>query len=208
MFVKKGALLLAAVLLLAGCQPGEGRESTGEASSTEQSVHVSHTSSSQTVIPLPEDSSSEMEESIPLPVTPDPVTLGELLVFTFPEGWTQNGEEALFACSPDGNASVQGSFTAMESMKGLNSELLASAAAPGLKTAWEARGITGVSADVGESTLGGIACFSVSLQGVSGGTAVFQWQAYLPTEDGFWTITVTTAAEDRRGELINCFSGV
>lgn len=208
MKMKKTAVLLTALLLLAGCQvPGE--QESGEPSfPSAESGAVSRTSSSLQVIPLPEDSSAETEESIALPVPPDPVVLEELLVFTFPEGWTQAEGEGLFAQSPDGNTSVQGSFTPMDSMQGLTGEMLASAACDDLQKAWEGAGLTGVTADLPELTVGGVSCAAVSLQGVSGGTAVFQYQAYLLTENGFLTITVTTYAEDQRAVLLNCFSGV
>lgn len=203
MILKKTAACTALLLLLAGCSALPGQESEGETSSFEESVAVSHTSS-QEVIPIPQESSEE----ISLPVTPDPVMLGELLTFTFPEGWSQVPGEGLFAKSTDGNASVQGSFTPMDSMQGLTGEMLASSAAEKLKQAWEGQGLTGVSADLTEISLGGIICSAVALQGVSDGIAVFQYQAYLLTDDGFLTVTITSFREDRRNDLTACFSGV
>jgi len=207
MNLKKTAVLLAALLLLAGCRALPGQESEEEASSSEESFAISHTSS-QTVFPLPQESSEESIEEISLPVTPDPVELEGILRFTFPEGWENGAEAGLFAKSPDGNASVQGDFTSMDSMQGLTGEMLASSAAEKLKQAWEGQGITGVSADLTEVTLGGRICSAVALQGVLDGSAVFQYQAYLLTESGFLTVTITSFREDKRNDLTACFSGV
>ena len=139
MILKKTAACTALLLLLAGCSALPGQESEGETSSFEESVAVSHTSS-QEMIPIPQESSETFSEEISLPVTPDPVMLGELLTFTFPEGWSQVPGEGLFAKSTDGNASVQGSFTPMDSMQGLTGEMLASSAAEKLKQAVSASG--------------------------------------------------------------------
>lgn len=207
MNLKKTAVLLTAVLLLAGCSALPGQESQGEVSSSAESFAVSHTSS-QEVIPIPQESSEEFSEEISLPVTPDPVELEGILRFTFPEGWENGVEAGLFAKSPDGNASVQGSFTPMDSMQGLTGEMLVSSAAEKLKQAWEGQGITGVSADLTELTLGGHICSAVALQGVSDGIAVFQCQAYILTDDGFLTVTITSFHEDKRNDLTACFSGV
>lgn len=207
MILKKTAACTALLLLLAGCSALPGQESEGETSSFEESVAVSQ-ASSQEMIPIPQESSETFSEEISLPVTPDPVMLGELLTFTFPEGWSQVPGEGLFAKSTDGNASVQGSFTPMDSMQGLTGEMLASSAAEKLKQAWEGQGLTGVSADLTEISLGGITCSAVALQGVSDGIAVFQYQAYLPADDGFLTVTITSFREDQRNDLTACFSGV
>lgn len=207
MILKKTAACTALVLLLAGCSALPGQESRGESASFEESVAVSQ-ASSQEVIPIPQESSETFSEEISLPVTPDPVELEGILRFTFPEGWENEADAGLFAKSTDGNASVQGSFTPMDSMQGLTGEMLASSAAEKLKQAWEEQGLTGVSADLTEIALGDMICSAVALQGVSEGIAVFQYQAYLLTDDGFLTVTITSFREDGRNDLAACFSGV
>ena len=205
--MKKWVSVLLLCLLLAGCQTPAEQESCGESSSAESSSHTSSHTSSITEISLPEDFSDLPSQEITLPETPEPMALRGVLLFTFPEGWQNDGDD-LFAVSPGENASVQGSFTPLATMQGLTGEMLASSTAPALQKAWEDAGATGVTGEVKSFTLGGIPCAGVALQGVLEGTAVFQWQIYLPLEDGYLTVTITSYDQDIRTDLLRCFSAL
>jgi hypothetical protein len=40
------------------------------------------------------------------------------------------------------------------------------------------------------------------------GTAVFQWQIYVPLEDGYITLTITSCDQDILTDLLKCFSAL
>ena len=206
--MKKVAFALLLCLLLAGCQtPAEQETSLEEGVSPGQSAAESSAESVITEISLPEESSESSSEELSLPETPAPYSLRDVLLFSFPEGWQNQGDtDSLFAVSPDGTASVQGSFTPLATMQGLTGEMLASSAAPALQKAWEDSGFSGVAYEVGAFFLEGTPYSTVSLQGVLEGTAVFQWQIYVLLEDGYITLTVTSYDQDLRTDLMKHFS--
>ena len=213
--MKKTLLLLCGLLLLAGCQGESEQESSAvsTAASSEESLVSAESSRAESSYPseisLPEELFTSSEEEASLPVTPDPIPLRGVLRFTFPEGWqNQGGADSLFALSPDGTASVQGSFTPLATMQGLTGEMLASSAAPALQKAWEDSGFSGVTAQVITVSTDGTDHNAVSLQGVLEGTAVFQWQIYVLLEDGYITLTVTSYDQDLRTDLLMCFSAL
>ncbi|MBR6553434.1 MAG: hypothetical protein IKT91_02395 [Clostridia bacterium] len=206
--MKKVAFALLLCLLLAGCQtPAEQETSLEEGISPGQSAAESSAESVITEISLPEESSESSSEELSLPETPAPYSLHDVLLFSFPEGWQNQGDsDSLFAVSPDGTASVQGSFTPLATMQGLTGEMLASSAAPALQKAWEDSGFSGATSQVITVSLCGTEHSAVSLQGVLEGTAVFQWQIYLPLADGYLTLTVTSYDQDIRADLMKHFS--
>ena len=208
--MKKVAFALLLCLLLAGCQtPAEQETSLEEGVSPGQSAAESSAESVITEISLPEESSESSSEELSLPETPAPYSLRDVLLFSFPEGWQNQGDtDSLFAVSPDGTASVQGSFTPLATMQGLTGEMLASSAAPALQKAWEDSGFSGVTHEVAAFFLDGKPYSTVSLQGVLEGTAVFQWQIYGLLEDGYITLTVTSYDQDLRTDLLMCFSAL
>ena len=208
--MKKVALALLLCLLLAGCHtPAEQEFSEEESVASSQSAEEFSTESVITEISLPEESSESSAEELSLPETPAPYSLCDTLLFTFPEGWqNQGGADGLFALSPDGTASVQGSFTPLATMQGLTGEMLSSSAAPALQKAWEDSGFNGVTAQVITVSTDGTDHNAVSLQGVLEGTAVFQWQIYIPLEDGYITLTITSYDQDLRTDLLKCFSAL
>ena len=108
--MKKILLLTVLCLLLAGCQTPAEQETSLEAGvSPGQSAAESSEGSVITEISLPEESSESSSEELSLPETPAPYSLRDVLLFSFPEGWQNQGDsDSLFAVSPDGNASVQG----------------------------------------------------------------------------------------------------
>ncbi|MBO7158452.1 MAG: hypothetical protein J6W31_07605 [Clostridia bacterium] len=208
--MKKVAFALLLCLLLAGFHtPAEQEFSAEESTASSQSAAEFSTESVITEISLPEESSESSAEELSLPETPAPYSLCDTLLFTFPEGWqNQGGADSLFALSPDGTASVQGSFTPLATMQGLTGEMLASSAAPALQKAWEDSGFIGVTHEVATFFLDGKPYSGVALQGVLDGTAVFQWQIYVLLEDGYITLTVTSYDQDLRTDLLKCFSAL
>ncbi len=213
--MKKTLLLLCGLLLLAGCQGESEQESSAvsTAASSEESLVSAESSRAESSYPseisLPEELFTSSEEEASLPVTPDPITLRGVLRFTFPEGWQNQGDsDSLFAVSPDGTASVQGSFTPLATMQGITGEMLASSAAPALQKAWEDSGVSGVAYDVAAFFPEGTPYSTVALQGVLEGTAVFQWQIYVPLTDGYLTLTVTAYDQDIRADLMKHFSAL